>query len=116
MLAGEAGSGVRRAMEIIVALGQIFSGALEPVRTIAAGLLIGLGLAWPAAIPLRLGWPLRLGLAMLVGMTTFVLAWALGLIFNHSFWWLLVMGGVGGAGFFWAFNPGLGRRASLRLG
>jgi hypothetical protein len=88
-----------------VLLGQIFRGVVQPARTIAAGLLIGLGLAGAVTAPLELSRPLRLGLAMLAGMAAFVLAWALGLIFNESFWWLLLMGGVGGAGFFWGLNP-----------
>jgi hypothetical protein len=88
-----------------VLLGQIFSGVVQPARTAAAGLLIGLGLSGGASLPLELPWAVRLALALAAGVAAFVLAWALGLIFNHSFWWLLWMGGAGGAGFFWGLNP-----------
>lgn len=88
-----------------VLLGQIFSGVVQPARTVAAGLLIGFGLSGGSSIPLKLPWALRLALALAAGVAAFVLAWALGLIFNHNFWWLLWMGAVGGTGFLWGLNP-----------
>jgi hypothetical protein len=88
-----------------VLMAQIFSGSVQPARTVAAGLLIGLGLAGGASLPLRLPQAPRLALAVAIGMASFVLAWWLGLIFNKHFWALLWMGGVGGAGFFWGLAP-----------
>jgi hypothetical protein len=80
-------------------LGAISFGNLSSGRTVAAGLLIGLGLAGVATAPLKLAGPLRLGLAALVGIAMFVLVGRLGLFFNRSSWWLLVMGGASGMGF-----------------
>ncbi len=88
-----------------VLLGQIFSGTPQPVRSLAAGMLIGLGLTGLAAMPWRWASPLRLGLAALAGIIAFVAAWGFGLLFNRSFWWLLIMGGIGGIGFAWGLGP-----------
>jgi hypothetical protein len=83
------------------------AGGVRPLRSVLAGAVIGLGLAGAATAPLELAAPLRLGLATLAGVAAFVLAWALGLIFNYTFWWLLLMGIPGSAGFFWGLNPSL---------
>ncbi len=40
-----------------------------------------------------------------VCVVAFVLLGLLSLIYNAIFWWLIVMGLVAGAGFFWALNP-----------
>lgn len=88
-----------------VLMAQIFSGSVQPARTVGAGLLIGLGVAGGAALPLRLPRVLRLALAVVIGMASFVLVWRLGLIYNRHSWSLLWMGAVGGAGFFWGLEP-----------
>ncbi len=86
----------------------VMPGKLLIWKTLAAGLLLGAFLAagaivpWPKARPPR---PLRLLLAMLAGVAAFVLLGALSLVYNAVFWWLIVMGLVAGAGFFWGLNP-----------
>jgi hypothetical protein len=86
---------------------SVFLGQPQPLRSLAAGLLVGLGLAGAATAPLRAPKLLRLGLAALAGMAAFGLAWGLGLIFNRSsFAWLLLMGGASGVGFCLGLNPG----------
>jgi hypothetical protein len=85
----------------------VFSGQPQPLRSMLAGLLIGLGLVGTATAPLKVPRLLGLGLAALAGIVAFGLAWYLGLIFNRSsFWWLLIMGGASGIGFFLGLNPG----------
>jgi hypothetical protein len=86
---------------------SVFLGQPQPLRSMAAGLLVGLGLTGVATAPLRAPRLLRLGLAALAGMAAFGLAWSMGLIFNRSsFAWLLLMGGASGVGFCLGLNPG----------
>jgi hypothetical protein len=86
----------------------VMPGKLLLWRTLAAGLLLGALLAagaispWPKARPPG---PVGLLLAMLAGVAAFVLLGALSLVYNAVFWWLIVMGLVAGAGFYWGLNP-----------
>lgn len=99
---------------VVLGLGFMFMasvvgtfGKVRPFHSMLTGIMIGLGLAGVATLPLKLTMPLRLGLATVAGVAAFVLAWRLGLIFNYNFWWLLAMGVPGSAGFFWGLNSRL---------
>jgi hypothetical protein len=99
-----------------VFLAYIFSaaGQARPLRSLAAGILIGLGLAGSAALPLKLKPLARLLLCVLGGSAAFVLAWVLGWIFSHIFWWLLMMGAIGGVGYFWGiYQPERGKNETI---
>jgi TRAP-type C4-dicarboxylate transport system permease large subunit len=88
-----------------IILAGIFAGDSQPLQAAAAGFLIGLVLAATAALPLRQATAVRLGFSILAGCAIFVAAWAAGLIFNNGpAWWLLLMGGMSGAGFFWGLD------------
>jgi len=115
-LAITATSGVVLGLGFIL-LASVFGafGQVRPLRSMLAGMVIGLGLAGAATAPLRLATVPRLGLATVAGVAAFVLAWSLRLIFNYTFWWLFLMGVPGSAGFFWGLNPGL-RQTWLRRG
>ncbi len=75
-------------------------------QTLSAGLLLGGMLASGATIPLPSSRLARLLLSLLAGVIAFVLLGALSLVYNAIFWWLIIMGLVAGAGFFWGLNPG----------
>lgn len=94
-----------------VILALVFSGESNLVRSAAAGFVIGLVLAGAGALPWRQQTAVRLALAVAAGSAVFALAWLVGLIFaSGSVLWLLLVGGVAGAGFYWA----LGASAPLR--
>ncbi len=83
----------------------VMPGDVRLWQTLAAGLLLGALLAAGATIPFARLRILRLALSLLAGVVAFVLLGLLSLIYNAIFWWLVVMGLVAGAGFFWALNP-----------
>ncbi|RLT39591.1 MAG: hypothetical protein DWI57_09995 [Chloroflexi bacterium] len=74
-------------------------------QTLLAGLLLGALLVGASTAPVA--WPrmFRLALSLAAGVVAFILLGLLALIYNKVFWWLIVMGLVAGAGFFWAMNP-----------
>ncbi len=74
-------------------------------QTLSAGFVLGALLAAGAAIPFPPARIVRLLLSLLAGVTAFVLLGALSLIYNAVPWWLIVMGLVAGAGFYWGMNP-----------
>lgn len=100
----------------LVLIGYVSAGSPQPDRTLVAGLLIGLGVAGTANLPLKLGGVPRLVLTALVGMVTFIVAGRLALIFNDHVGWLLLMGGAAGTGFFLGLNPDLRHDESLQPG
>ncbi|MFQ5856960.1 MAG: SIR2 family protein, partial [Anaerolineae bacterium] len=100
----------------LVLIGYVSAGSPQPDRTLVAGLLIGLGVAGTATLPLKLGGLPRLVLTALVGMVTFIVAGQLALIFNDHVGWLLLMGGAAGTGFFLGLNPDLRHDESLQPG
>jgi hypothetical protein len=87
-----------------VLLATIFQGQPLLLRSMIAGLLLGLGLIGSATPPLKRPARLRLGLTMLLSIGIFILADRLNLINNAVFWWLIIMGVAGGFGFFWGLN------------
>jgi hypothetical protein len=97
---------------------QMSARAASPWQTLLTVLLLGLGTAGVAALPLRWRWPWRLLLATLAGVAAFVLAGALGPNFRQTFLehpaWLVLIGAAAGAGFFVALNPGFLRRTETR--
>jgi hypothetical protein len=85
-------------------------------QTLLTGLLIGAVVAGTATLPTRLPWPVRLALTAAAGIAVFLLAGFLELLSVASNWWLALMGGAGGVGFFWALNPGFWREANTPEG
>jgi HEAT repeat protein len=85
----------------------IFLGQPQPLRSVLAGLLIGLGLVGTATLPIGLPRLLGLGLSAVAGVATFLAVSQLGLIFGHDkLWWLLIMGAASGIGLYLGLNPG----------
>jgi|GEM_PF-951847 len=83
----------------------IMPGDVRIWQTLAAGILLGAVLAAGVTIPYPLPWAARIAVSLLAGVGVFILLAALSLIFNAVFWWLIVMGLVAGARFFWGMNP-----------
>lgn len=83
----------------------VMPGDVKLWQTLIAGLLLGGLLAAGATIPFPSSSLGRLVLSLLAGVIAFALLGALALIYNAIFWWLIVMGLVAGAGFFWGLNP-----------
>ena len=83
----------------------VMPGKLLLWRTLAAGLLVGALLAAGGTIPWP--WPrwLRFAASLVAGIGAFLLVYKLSLIYTADDWWLIVMGLVAGAGFFWGLNP-----------
>lgn len=86
-------------------LAIIFQGEPLLLRSMIAGLLLGLGLIGSASLPLKQPARLRLGLTIVINIGIFFLTDWLNLINNTVFWWLIVMGAAAGFGFFWGLNP-----------
>lgn len=83
-------------------LSGIFAGEPRVGPALAAGALIGAGLAAPVIAPLRMGRGIRLGVSALSGGIVFLLANQL--LFQQAMLWAVLMGLAGGTGFFLAFN------------
>ena len=83
----------------------VMPGDVRLWQTLSAGLLLGALLAAGATPPFPWRRAPRLALSILASVAAFILLGSLSLIYNAVFWWLIVMGLVAGAGFFWGLNP-----------
>ena len=83
----------------------VMPGDVQLWQTLVAGALLGGLLTAGATIPFLSSSLARPVLSLLAGLIAFVLLGALALVYNAVFWWLIIMGLVAGAGFFWGLNP-----------
>lgn len=88
----------------LMLLAYVSAGTPRPLRSLAAGALVGLVLTGVAVLPVR--WPavLRWALGIVSGMGIFLLVWWLGLLFGRL-GWLLLMGGAAGLGMALGLGP-----------
>lgn len=90
----------------LVLIGEVSAGTPRPGQTFLAGLIIGVSIAVLAGLPWMRDWLPRLILTAVGGMATFVLVGLLGLFFDRSLGWLVLMGLGCGIGYFFGLAPG----------
>ncbi len=89
----------------LVLIGTVSAGTPRPFDTLIAGLMIGLAIAGLAGLPwLPSRYP-RLALTALGGIGTFLAVGYLGLFFDRSPTWLILMGLGCGVGYFFGLEP-----------
>ncbi len=91
----------------LVLIGAVSAGSPRPIETLIAGLIMGLSIAAAAALPFLKAAASRLAVTALAGIGSFVLVGFLGLFFNQSTGWLVLMGLGCGIGFYLGLNPGI---------
>jgi hypothetical protein len=89
----------------LVLIGAVSAGSPRPGETLLAGLIMGLSIAGAALLPWVKAPYTRLGITALAGIASFILVGLLGLFFNQSIGWLVVMGLGCGVGFYLGLNP-----------
>jgi hypothetical protein len=85
-------------------LASIFIADEQPFQAAGGGLLIGFAVIGVVLAPLKISTILRGLLAVGVGIGTFLIAWVLGWLFVPAAWWMIVMGAVAGAGFYFGLR------------
>lgn len=98
-----AGAGAMMLGWLIFAI--VMPGDVRLWQTLIAGLLVGGLLAAGSTQPFVDNRVASLGLSVTVGVAAFILLGSTGLIYNAIAWWLMIMGAVAGAGYFWGMNP-----------